>query len=256
MSDQPKRFFDLWFVQANTVTKEVPFHVVTDWVQQGRAVADDKVKPSGTAEWYPLGDRRRLPAVLPQPARSGRGRRPRRWHRSRWTSTGSGRTEDEDDDVDMIPLIDISLVLLIFFMMTMTVAAMSRIQVPDMANAITIETNPGVMRIDIDCEDGKPVYSLGLGTQAPTPEDDNLASDVELMIRLDDRLRGRHRAAEGAHRRPRRHSLRGRRGSAEGTGRQRVKARSATMPSKSTSGPSHEPVERPTTRARRSRSTG
>ena len=57
MSDQPKRFFDLWFVQANTVTKEVPFHVVTDWIQQGRAAPADKVKPSGTADWYDLGFR-------------------------------------------------------------------------------------------------------------------------------------------------------------------------------------------------------
>ena len=55
MSDQPKRFFDLWFVAGEHVTKEVPFHVVTDWIQQGRAVPDDRIKPSGTSEWYPLG---------------------------------------------------------------------------------------------------------------------------------------------------------------------------------------------------------
>ena len=80
------------------------------------------------------------------------------------------RTGDEDDDVDMIPLIDISLVLLIFFMMTMTVAAISRIQVPDMANAFTIETNPGIIRIDIDLQGRQARLPLGLGTAARPPK--------------------------------------------------------------------------------------
>jgi len=61
--------------------------------------------------------------------------------------------------------------------------------VPEAANAFTIDTNPGVLRIDIDLKDGQYVYTLGLGTAAPAPEDDNLTSDVELKIRLDDRLR-------------------------------------------------------------------
>ena len=32
--------------------------LVTDWIQQGRAVPDDRIKPSGTSEWYPLRDRK------------------------------------------------------------------------------------------------------------------------------------------------------------------------------------------------------
>jgi biopolymer transport protein ExbD len=189
MSDQPKRFFDLWFVAANTVTKEVPFHVVTDWIQQGRAVPTDKVKPSGTSEWYDLGSVVAFEPYFPEPDT----RRPQDAAEAMapvesefdWKKP----EEDLDEDVDMIPLIDISLVLLIFFMMTMTVAAISRIQVPEMANATTIETNPGVVRIDIDLRDGKHVYAIGLGTNAPTAEDDNLTSDVELKARLDERLR-------------------------------------------------------------------
>jgi biopolymer transport protein ExbD len=187
--DQPKRFFDLWFVQANTVTKEVPFHVVTDWITQGRAVPEDKVKPSGTNDWYPLGDVVAFQPYFPQPEP----------HRPQDPAEAMApvemdfdwqpRQDDLDEDVDMIPLIDISLVLLIFFMMTMTVAAISKIQVPDAANAITIETDPGIIRIDIDLRDGKYVYGFGLGTLAPAPEDDNLTSDVELKARLDDRLR-------------------------------------------------------------------
>ena len=116
MADQPKRFFDLWFVQANTVTKEVPFHVVTDWVQQARAVAEDKVRPSGTADWYPLGSVVAFQPYFPspeltpyeEPEEIAPVEMEPEWPRS---------AADDDDDVDMIPLIDISLVLLIFFMM-------------------------------------------------------------------------------------------------------------------------------------------
>lgn len=188
MSDQPKRFFDLWFVAANSVMKEIPFHVVTDWCQQGRAVPEDQIKPSGTTEWYPLGSVVAFQPYFPQPE----PHRPKDAAEAmapvemdiEWPSKSS----DEDEDVDMIPLIDISLVLLIFFMMTMVVASVSRILVPDMSNAVGIESNPAILRIDIDLRDGKTVYSLGLGTSAPAPEDDNLTSDVEVMLRLDERL--------------------------------------------------------------------
>jgi biopolymer transport protein ExbD len=188
MSDQPKRFFDLWFVQANNVVKEVPYHIVTDWCQQGRAVPDDNIRPSGTSEWYPLGSVVAFQPYFPKPDKgpqdAAEAMAPVEMD-IEWPNP----QEDGDEDVDMIPLIDISLVLLIFFMMTMVVAAVSRISVPEMAHAITIETDPGVIRIDIDLRDGKTVYALGLGTANPAAEDDNLSSDVELMIRLDDRLR-------------------------------------------------------------------
>ena len=188
MADQPKRFFDLWFVQANNVIKEVPFHVVTDWLQQGRATGDDRVKPSGTADWVPVGAvvafqpyllqlvpiRAEDPAEALEPVEMDFD-----WRRTE---------PEEDDDVDMIPLIDVSLVLLVFFMMTTTVSALSRINVPPMSNVTSIDTNPGIIRIDIDLRNGDRVYSLGLGNQAPAPEDDNLTTDVELMSRLQARL--------------------------------------------------------------------
>ena len=188
MSDQPKRFFDVWLVQANNVVKEVPFHVVTDWISQGRAVPDDRIKPSGTADWYPLGTVVAFQPYFPQPERHAEDAYEAMapvemdfdWKRE---------AKDEDEDVDMIPLIDISLVLLIFFMMTMTVAAISRISVPTVAHGINIETDPQILRIDLDWRDGKAVYALGVGTAAPAPEDDNLASDVELSARLDERIR-------------------------------------------------------------------
>jgi biopolymer transport protein ExbD len=189
MSDQPKRFFDLWFVQANTVTKEVPFHVVTDWIQQGRAIPMDKVKPSGTADWYDIGTVVAFQPYFPQPETKRPQDATEAMAPVEMEFDYKKPEDDLDEDVDMIPLIDISLVLLIFFMMTMTVAAISRIQVPDAANAFTIETNPGVIRIDIDLKDRGYMYAIGLGTAAPAPEDDNLTSDVELKARLDDRLR-------------------------------------------------------------------
>jgi len=189
MDEQPKRFFDLWFVRANTVTKEVPFHVVTDWIQQGRAVPTDKVKPSGTSEWYDLGSVVAFQPYFPQPE----PRRPQDAAEAMapvemdidWPS----KPDDGDEDVDMIPLIDISLVLLIFFMMTMTVASISRISVPDSRYAQSLESSNNVLRVDIDMRDGKRIYAIGSGVATPAPEDDNMESDVQLLNRLDDKLR-------------------------------------------------------------------
>ena len=189
MSDQPKRFFDLWFVQANTVTKEVPFHVVTDWIQQGRAAPADKVKPSGTADWYDLGTVVAFQPYFPRPETKRPQDAAEAMAPVEMDFDYKKPEEDLDEDVDMIPLIDISLVLLIFFMMTMSVAAVSHIQVPEAGHAFKVESDPGVLRIDIDLKDGRYVYALGLGTLAPAPEDDTLASDVELKARLDERLR-------------------------------------------------------------------
>jgi biopolymer transport protein ExbD len=188
MSDQPKRFFDLWFVAANNVVKEVPFHVVTDWCQQGRAVPDDQIKPSGTADWYPLGSVVAFQPYFPKPETN----RPKDAAEAMapvemdldWPTTIS----DEDEDVDMIPLIDISLVLLIFFMMTMAVAAVSRISVPDAVNFAKLTAEPETLRIDIDWRDGKPFYAIGTGVNTPASEDDNLTSDIELKLKLDEKL--------------------------------------------------------------------
>jgi len=61
-----RRFLDVWIVESNTVYKEVPFNVVADWVQQGRLLEDDKIKPSGTAEWFRLGGMPAFAAYLPK----------------------------------------------------------------------------------------------------------------------------------------------------------------------------------------------
>ena len=44
-------------VQSAAVESELPpFDVVADWIQQGRLLEDDMLRPSGTAEWRRLGD--------------------------------------------------------------------------------------------------------------------------------------------------------------------------------------------------------
>lgn len=45
---EKRRYLDVWIVETNAVYKEVPFDVVSDWVQQGRLLEDDMVKPSST----------------------------------------------------------------------------------------------------------------------------------------------------------------------------------------------------------------
>jgi biopolymer transport protein ExbD len=131
MSDQVRRFLDVWIIETNTVYREVPFTVVVDWIQQGRLVEDDMLRPSGTAQWYKLGGMPQFAAYLPrsEPFRAqdqAEALEPVevefRWKRP---------VRDDDDDVDMIPLIDVSLVLLIFFMMISTAAsAASFVQTP------------------------------------------------------------------------------------------------------------------------------
>ncbi len=189
MAEQPKRFFDVWFMAANTVTKEVPFHVVTDWVQQGKVTSDDRVKPSGTADWFQFGTVLAFQPYFPKPEEHRAGDMAEALEPVEFELDWKKSADDEDDDVDMIPLIDISLVLLIFFMMTATIAAISRIPVPDAANGFDISRETDVLRIDVDLKDGKPIYSLGFGTTAPASEDDNLDGDVALKLRLDDKLR-------------------------------------------------------------------
>ena len=180
-----KKFFDVWFVKANTVYKEVPFNVVTDWVQSARLVADDRIRPSGTAEWYKLGGFELLNVYMPpdEPGDDdvdlGELDTGFTWKR---------RPEEEDDDPDMIPLIDVSLVLLIFFMMTTTVAAVSNVLVPEMGNAaeLTDESEAFWLGIDRDPVTGDPKYAISRGTAAPEQGDDGLTQQ-EVLAKFDER---------------------------------------------------------------------
>src|SRR5262245_40685370 len=119
---EKRRFLDVWIVESNTVYREVPFTVVSDWVQQGRLLEDDMLRPSGTAEWFRVGAMPSLAAYLPRAEPHRAEDQAEALEPVQVDFTWKGRAEDEETDVDMIPLIDVSLVLLIFFMMTASTA--------------------------------------------------------------------------------------------------------------------------------------
>jgi biopolymer transport protein ExbD len=173
MADK-KRLLDVWVIELNTVYREVPYAVVTDWLQQGRLLADDKVRPAGGAAWHTVGKIAALTPYLPQPEPF---RAEDQAEALAAVETGlewKRPDEEEDDDVDMIPLIDISLVLLIFFMMTASVSSgfFSNIKTPGARHQLAaiskdqfwigIDTKNPQGKVEKGA-DGKPVpwYSLG-----------------------------------------------------------------------------------------------
>ncbi|MGL4554431.1 MAG: ExbD/TolR family protein [Gemmataceae bacterium] len=187
MADK-RRFLDVWIVETNTVYQEVPYEVVTDWLQQGRLLDDDRVKPSGTPNWMRVGDTPELRpySLTPQeeapqdaaealePMDTDHAHVPHRRH-----------AEEEDDDVDMIPLIDVTLVLLIFFMMTATTAGAAAMVATPRAETGQVADDPNGVRIDIrPDDDGKPLYSVAEGNNPAGEDDRELTSLSALLGRL------------------------------------------------------------------------
>lgn len=150
MADK-QRLLDVWIVESNTVYRAVPCAVVTDWLQQGRLLAEDRVRPAGSKVWYPL---EKVPAFTPyipkaEPLRADD--KAEALEPVDLDVTVQRRLEAEDEDVDMIPLIDISLVLLIFFMMTASVSSgfLSTINTPGAKHQLaTITTDSLWIGID------------------------------------------------------------------------------------------------------------
>ena len=186
---EKQRFLDVWIVESNTVYKEVPFNVITDWVQQGRLLEADQAKPSGAKDWQKLGDMGEFRAyfAVPEPFRP----------QDSAEALGAvsldvpikRSSEEEDDDVDMIPLIDVSLVLLVFFMLTATAVTVSTvIKTPQADYGLTTE-DPKSLRIDIRKDDeGVVVYSLGVGQEQPGPDEKDLHNVSAVLDRLKVRL--------------------------------------------------------------------
>jgi biopolymer transport protein ExbD len=181
---EAKNNYDVWFLASNTVFKEVPYEVVTDWVQQSRLGTEDMLKSSGTDNWFKLANLPHFTAYLSKPEPQKVGDAAEALEPIEMDFSWKRRHEDEDDDVDMIPLIDISLVLLIFFMMTTTISAISRVLVPGAANALGIDANKNTLCIYIEAKGSTP-YSIGRGTGAPEPEDDKLPDEASMLARLD-----------------------------------------------------------------------
>jgi biopolymer transport protein ExbD len=189
---EPRRFLDVWIVETNTIYREVPFSVVADWVQQGRLLEDDMLRPSGTAQWFKVGASPAFAAYLPRAEPYRAEDQAEALEPVHLDFAWKRRPEDEEDDVDMIPLIDISLVLLIFFMMTATVVAVGAgIEVPPVEHGAELDSNPQTIWIGIDrAIDGAPIYSLGLG-EGPAKESE--LSEVQVLRLLDAQLKEANR---------------------------------------------------------------
>jgi biopolymer transport protein ExbD len=186
---EKKRFLDVWIVETNTVYKEVPYTVVTDWLQQGRLLEEDKAKSSGTKDWQRLGDLVELQPFVPraEPFRpDDQAEALEAVHLDFGYKKPHG---EEDDDVDMIPLIDVSLVLLVFFMLTASSAVVSSfVNTPETQVGQMIDQPEGI-RIDITKDDQGTVYfALGIGAQPSTPEEKDLLTVAAVLDRLKARL--------------------------------------------------------------------
>jgi biopolymer transport protein ExbD len=190
---EPRRFFDVWIIETNTVYREVPFTVVVDWVQQGRLLADDRVRPSGTAEWFPLGGVPAFAAYLPRAEPYRAEDQAEALEPVAVDFAWRPRHGEDDQDVDMIPLIDVSLVLLLFFMMTATVAgAASLINTPEAKFGHMLLNEPKMLWVGINKEGNRITYSLGQGDQGPD-EGARELGEAELLQRLDERLKAARR---------------------------------------------------------------
>ncbi len=186
MADK-RRFLDVWLVDSNTVYREVPFTVVADWVQQGRLLESDMLKPSGTAEWSRVGASADFSVYLPKPQAFRSEDQAEALEPVQLDFAYKRRHDEEDDDVDMIPLIDVSLVLLIFFMLISAGAsAASTIKVPPVPDAPVGPIEPGQIAIGMDLgQDGEVIYSLGRGNKPPADDDHrNIRSYDEMLARL------------------------------------------------------------------------
>jgi biopolymer transport protein ExbD len=183
VAKQPLRTLDVWIVETNTVYRQVPYNVVTDWVQQGRLLADDQVRPAGTGPWQKLGEQAAFAAFLPKAEPFRADDAAEAMEPVHTEIVVKHRRGDEDEDVDMIPLIDISLVLLIFFMMTAAVGGAGSIFDPPEATHMLVTEEPNMLWVGINRDkEGNPQYSLGRGEFG---EGEKCASREELVAKLE-----------------------------------------------------------------------
>jgi biopolymer transport protein ExbD len=196
---QKRRFLDVWIIDTNTVYREVPFEVVTDWVQQGRLLPDDKLRPSGTAEWFRLGDNPSFAAYLPRSDPYAADDQAEALEPVQLEFAWKGRPEDEDEDVDMVPLIDVSLVLLVFFIMTAgAVAVAAGYHLPEASHNLTSGNESmiwiGMKALEAD-PTAPPTYSIGEGEKSPAKDDEGL-TEKQVLDRLDALLKKRQEEIE------------------------------------------------------------
>jgi biopolymer transport protein ExbD len=182
---QKRRFLDVWIIESNTVYREVPYTVVADWVQQGRLLEDDKLRPSGTAEWFRVGGSPEFAPYLPKTEPFRADDQAEALEPVELDFRYRHRHGDDDEDVDMIPLIDVSLVLLIFFMLTATGVGAVFIPTPAAEHG-HIASNPEevVLGVTVEGPDAPPRFFFSHGNQQ-AEEDKDLKSADDLLKRLE-----------------------------------------------------------------------
>lgn len=188
-----KYFFDVWLAQGKTVYRDVPYEVVTDWIQQGRLLGDDRIRPAKTEEWFLIEKVPAFSGFIPKPDPLRTDAQAEALEPVETGFGWRGGEEEEESDPDMIPLIDVSLVLLIFFMMTSTVATVvSKIKVPEVANQADVVETMKLITIGINwISDTEPAsYSINWtlesgdrGAENNLTEPDTLKKIAEIMER-------------------------------------------------------------------------
>lgn len=164
---QKRRFLDVWIVESDTVYREVPYEVVTDWIQQGRLLDDDMLRWSGQAEWFRLGSTPAFNAFMPRAEVDRAEDQAEALEPVHVDFTWKKPPADEEDDPDMIPLIDVSLVLLVFFMMTTSAATAASfyVKTPPAENG-WVTSNPKLFWVGITYKEKDKhtlVYAVGEG---------------------------------------------------------------------------------------------
>jgi biopolymer transport protein ExbD len=182
--------YDLWLTATNRVYRGVPYDVLTDWLQQGRVVADDRLRPEGGSDWTPVSALPAFAAFLPHAEAAKAEDTAGALEPVELPVVIRRRPGEEDDDVDMIPLIDISLVLLIFFMMTATVAVSGAdIPTPQTYHGVELSSDQDMVWVGVNRTDfGTPAYSIGQGNRPAEPGEDSLTLP-QVLERLDAKLK-------------------------------------------------------------------
>jgi biopolymer transport protein ExbD len=195
---EKRRFLDVWIIESNTVYREVPFDVVADWIQQGRLLEDDKVRPSGTGEWFKIGAVPGFSVYLPRPEPTAEANPVEALEPVEVGFTWKRKPDEDESDVDMIPLIDVSLVLLIYFVMRLMSidagASGQGIPTPEAAHGNLYAATPDSVWVGVDQESPAGpglVYSVGAGNGPADADDRDLRTLDGLIDRLEKRLSGK-----------------------------------------------------------------
>jgi len=182
-----ERQIDVWIVDLKKVYTGVPFTVVTDWLQQGRLLASDRVRLAGKEKWHPIDKVPALTPYLPRPQPLAVEDRAEAMEPIELGLESPKVIEAEDEDVDMIPLIDVSLVLLIFFMMTTAISSgvFSTIPTPAAKHQLAA-ISKDMLWLGIEKKDGATLYSLGKDSDRKRyivePTEDSIVGALETEL--------------------------------------------------------------------------